>query len=445
MKKLLLFLIPMLLCVFTMNAQFSNSDNDAAMQLVGANKDALHLSAGDLSNVVVSNTMYDNATGIRMVYLNQTYKGIPILNQMLVLAFKNGKLVSNAGKFNHSMEKFTAGKMTMPSVSAESAVQSALSDRGMRPSQMAIPIATRDNGHTVEFSDMGISRENITAQLYWVPVEETYNNTVVVSRIELAWQVKLVPKTSSDYWMVNVNASDNRILGMDNFTDYDHWGSPLQANEGVRYPNFVWGSQDAGKAEEKSMFSFKEVEDPSIISTASYRVVPFPAEAPTFPLGAHAIRTDPWTAAPGNATSLKWHTGTGGTDYNYTRGNNVWAYHDRTNQNVGDPARSATSSSALPNLTFDFTPDYTQAPTVTSPPNQQFNITNLFYWNNIIHDVMYIYGFNEVNGNFQDDNQGRGGAGNDHVNAEAQDGSGTNNANFSTPADGSSGRMQMYL
>ena len=29
--------------------------------------------------------------------------------------------------------------------------------------------------------------------------------------------------------------------------------------------------------------------------------------------------------------------------------------------------------------------------------------------------------------------------------AEAQDGSGTNNANFSTPPDGTSGRMQMYL
>jgi extracellular elastinolytic metalloproteinase len=32
-----------------------------------------------------------------------------------------------------------------------------------------------------------------------------------------------------------------------------------------------------------------------------------------------------------------------------------------------------------------------------------------------------------------------------HVVAEAQDGSGVNNANFSTPADGGSGRMQMYL
>ena len=28
--------------------------------------------------------------------------------------------------------------------------------------------------------------------------------------------------------------------------------------------------------------------------------------------------------------------------------------------------------------------------------------------------------------------------------ADAQDGSGTNNANFGTPADGSSGRMQMF-
>ncbi|HRI25439.1 MAG TPA: M36 family metallopeptidase, partial [Ferruginibacter sp.] len=445
MKKLLLFLIPLLISVFTVNAQFGNADNDAAMQLVGANRASLGLSAEDLSNVMVSSTMQDQATGIRMVYLNQTYKGIPVLNQMLVLAFKNGKLVSNAGKFNHSMEKFTAGKPAMPSVSAESAVQSALSDRGMRPGQMAIAIRTKDNGHSVEFSDMGVSRENITAQLIWVPKEEMVNNVLTVTKMELAWQVKLVPKTASDYWMVNVNASDSRILGMDNYTDYDNWGSPLTANQGLNYPEFLFGKAQASNTV-PALFDFKQVnEDPSIITTATYRVIPFPAEAPTFANGAHALRTDPWTAAPGNATSLKWHTGTGGTDYNYSRGNNVWAYHDRTNLNVGDPTRSATSSTALPNLTFDFTPDYTQAPTTTSPPNQQFNITNLFYWNNIIHDVMYIYGFNEVNGNFQDDNQGRGGAGNDHVNAEAQDGSGTNNANFSTPADGTSGRMQMYL
>ena len=72
-------------------------------------------------------------------------------------------------------------------------------------------------------------------------------------------------------------------------------------------------------------------------------------------------------------------------------------------------------------------------------------VTNLFYLNNVIHDRLYRYGFNEAAGNFQTNNFGKGGAGNDSVRAEAQDGGGTSNANFSTPDDGSRPRMQMYL
>ena len=62
-----------------------------------------------------------------------------------------------------------------------------------------------------------------------------------------------------------------------------------------------------------------------------------------------------------------------------------------------------------------------------------------------MHDVMYQYGFDEAAGNFQSSNMGRGGTGSDPVMTEAQDGSGINNANFSTPEDGASGRMQIYL
>ena len=72
-------------------------------------------------------------------------------------------------------------------------------------------------------------------------------------------------------------------------------------------------------------------------------------------------------------------------------------------------------------------------------------ITNLFYWNNIIHDVIYQYGFDEASGNFQENNYGNGGLESDSVNAEAQDGSGSCNANFATPPDGSNPRMQMYV
>lgn len=58
---------------------------------------------------------------------------------------------------------------------------------------------------------------------------------------------------------------------------------------------------------------------------------------------------------------------------------------------------------------------------------------------------MRSYGFDEVSGNFQQYNFGRGGAENDGVIANAQDGSGFNNANFMTPPDGQNGRMRMYL
>ena len=72
-------------------------------------------------------------------------------------------------------------------------------------------------------------------------------------------------------------------------------------------------------------------------------------------------------------------------------------------------------------------------------------VTNLFFWSNRYHDRLYQYGFTEPARNFQNNNFGRGGLGADFVRAEAQDSSGTNNANFSTPADGSLPRMQMYI
>ena len=92
-------------------------------------------------------------------------------------------------------------------------------------------------------------------------------------------------------------------------------------------------------------------------------------------------------------------------------------------------------------LTFDFPLD------LTGPPEgyRDAAVTNLFYWNNVIHDVLYNYGFNEKSGNFQFNNfaqqHGKGG---DPVRAEAQDGSGRNNANFATPPDGFAPRMQMF-
>ena len=119
-------------------------------------------------------------------------------------------------------------------------------------------------------------------------------------------------------------------------------------------------------------------------------------------------------------------------------GNNANAYLD-TIEN-GQPDRGGT-----PVTTGDFlaVADLTLEP--TAGHNNEVSVQNLFYLNNAIHDILYRHGFDEAAGNFQIDNFGNGGDGDDPVRAEAQDGGGTNNANFATPPDGSRPRMQMFL
>ena len=56
-----------------------------------------------------------------------------------------------------------------------------------------------------------------------------------------------------------------------------------------------------------------------------------------------------------------------------------------------------------------------------------------------------VYGFDEKAGSFQEYNFKRGGNEGDAVIANAQDGSGYNNANFATPPDGQKPRMRMYV
>ena len=127
-----------------------------------------------------------------------------------------------------------------------------------------------------------------------------------------------------------------------------------------------------------------------------------------------------------------------------TTGNNVEAYLDTDANNSPDPNNSSGLSnghafSSTQNFTFPFS-------TTVDPRTQQAAVvTNLFYYNNIMHDFSYRLGFTETARNFQTNNFGRGGIGNDSVRAEAQDGSGTNNANFATPPDGQRPRMQQYL
>lgn len=136
-----------------------------------------------------------------------------------------------------------------------------------------------------------------------------------------------------------------------------------------------------------------------------------------------------------------------------TSGNNVDAYADLSEPdgyfrlagdfradvnaffNSGDPSN--------PFKGFNYTLDPTQPANTLN--NQRAAIVQMFYVNNWLHDWYYDVGFDEAAGNAQANNFGRGGFDSDPLKAEAQDFSGTNNANMSTPPDGRSPRMQQFV
>jgi hypothetical protein len=112
----------------------------------------------------------------------------------------------------------------------------------------------------------------------------------------------------------------------------------------------------------------------------------------------------------------------------YIQGPNVKAYLDTDANNAPD-----TGGRAITDGNFVATADLTQSPSTAT--NREVAVQNLFYLNNQVHDILKSHGFDDSQNNFE---------GSDPVLAEAQDGSGTDNANFSTPTSGSP-RMQMYL
>ena len=140
----------------------------------------------------------------------------------------------------------------------------------------------------------------------------------------------------------------------------------------------------------------------------------------------------------GNDVSPAGWLGNGSQSTINIAGNNANAYLDTIENGQPDAGGTAVTTG-----NFLATADLTVAPTAAH--NNEVSVQNLFYLNNVIHDILYRHGFNEAAGNFQIDNFGNGGEGDDPVRAEAQDGGGTDNANFATPPDGSRPRMQMFL
>jgi extracellular elastinolytic metalloproteinase len=358
-----------------------------------ANTALLGLQPEDLSGYEVTDVVPSKTTGSTHVYLRQVHNGLPLYNcQLHVNVNRDGRILSIYNAFMPHVAD--GGAASSPTLGAVEAVASAAAHLGILGAAVSVIAAGSDAQQTTRLSAPSVSAEEIVARLMLLPLTG--------EALGLVWNLQIQTLDAAHVWDFNVDATTGAI-----------------------WTRFDWVSQ--GQPE--------------------YMVYPLPVESPhhTTPLPPADGRVLVTAPSEPTASPLGWHDD-GTMVRTLMRGNNVHAYEDGDGDGLPPSVEPDCNASGQPHCSFPI--DLTTDPSAYIPAA----VANLFYWNNIIHDVQYQYGFDEAAGNFQVDNFGNGGRGNDAVRAEAQDldplGYGCN-ANFLTPPDGALGgnlppRMQMY-
>ena len=401
------------------------------------NRAAYGLTQADLSDYIVTD-MYQTAdTGVTHIYLRQQINGIDLLTSHAnANILPDGSILTVNVFFTPNLDRTAFdGQPVLTAAEAASRVADQLS---LSISEaIIIEESSGDIDQAVVLSSGGISEDPIPARLVYVETER--------QGVRLAWELLIDPLNRANYWQIAADATTGEILAKyDWLVEHDMahiaLAEPRDLVQRTDHAHNYFHDQEHAHTHVDA--PAEPISPPFVVpagtATGTYRVFAIPFESPTAPGAVHTLVANP---AHPVASPFGWHdtNGVPGPEFTITRGNNVHAYLDTNNSGSPDPGSEPDGG---PGLIFDFAFDPTLPP--SGGTNPQASVVNLFYWNNIVHDLLYVHGFDEVSGNFQVNNYGRGGIGNDDVRAEGQDGGGMNNANFFTPPDGSRPRMQMY-
>ncbi|HEX5112749.1 MAG TPA: M36 family metallopeptidase [Saprospiraceae bacterium] len=369
----------------------------------------------DIGGLTISKRYTDTQTGITRIYLQQRYNGIPVQNAILnVVINPEGKVIYAGNRFISRLdEKVNA---TVSKLSPDEAVTALTKHLDIAPVSLQMK---RSNDESEFIFDKGnFASEDVKASLCYQPVD---------GKVHIAWNIQLAPLGTNDLWNTRVDAVNGKILDEDNWTVYCHQGGKADYGEEnscqVHPDHFEIAGED--------------IQAMSISAKAQYKVWAYPIENPK--VGSRSIVVDPADAV---ASPYGWHDTDGqpGAEYTIPRGNNAHVFLDRDGN--GEPNNDEPDGG--PDLVFDYPYDPLQEPDVYVDAAQ----VNIFYWTNFFHDFIYKFGFDEAAGNFQKNNYGRGGVGNDYIRVRSQYGADidtSNNAWFTYATEGNSPRMSMLL
>lgn len=345
---------------------------------------------------------------IEHYYFRQTMNGVQIFGTESSLHLKpNGEVF----KFNNRLTNKTASISNLtPTLNPVQAVKKAAKQLGYSNiGNLTVLEHSQLKDRSQKISKGTLSRRDIPVKL----VYEMSDHDLV-----LAWDLSIYETQNEEWWSIRVDAQSGEIIAKDSWMTQCGFGHENKTHTCSNHPkDHMHTNIEESPLEEKTN------------SVGGYRVFRLPLANPGE--GGRTLINNPDNAT---ASPYGWHDTNGalGAEYNYTRGNNVHAFDAGNN--------AGYSPNGGGGLVFDFPLNLNQDPNFY----EAAAITNLFYINNVAHDVLYHYGFDEASGNFQQNNYGNGGQASDYVDARSQIGL-VCNAFFGTPSDGFRPSMSMYI
>jgi Zn-dependent metalloprotease len=421
-------------------AQAQSLSRQRALDYLQRNAGRHGLSQADVTDLVVTDETTSRRSGVAHVYVRQQIGGVPVVaGAMTVNVAPDGRVLLASGELVPGLA--LRAPRGGASVSPAQAAEALAADIGLAPTEAFVTVAQKEVGTPGVFlSDGGVSREPVAAALVYAADAS--------GALRLAYEVQIAERAAPHVWLGTVDAASGQVLRRVDLVIHDAFAGDDPA--AVAVPAVTTAPLVLAPARPTALAPMFPVEqERTVMGGAAYRVYAAPVAAPiyTTPLPPADARTLASGIEDTDASPYGWHdtNGVAGAEFTITRGNNTHSYTDTNDDDAPDAGGSPDGTATLQ---FDFPLNLAEAPATYRPAA----VTNLFYWTNLLHDVYYQYGFDEAAGNFQQNQYGRGGAAtNDAVLAEAQDGGGTENANFYTPIDGGCGalgcfpRMQMYL
>jgi extracellular elastinolytic metalloproteinase len=417
--------ITLLLALLLGFVSYSQSNRQLIQSYLDANKAKFELTSQDIADWELISEVPGSGTGITSCNIMQRYQGIQVYNALSNVAVKNGQVLDYGNNFRSNI----ASKVntTTPTITVLQGITSAYS-KLVIPAIPNFVISETIDARTFKISD-GLQEDPISAKLVY---------QVMPNRsLKLAWYFQFYSPDAKNAWDIRIDATNGAILEKTDLMLRCAFGNGNHANH-IHKKEFDFTAT-----------AFAKTNALMPPTPATYRVIPYNFTSPN-----HSPFELITTVGNTLASPNGWHdanslTGTNAAlKFIYTRGNNVLAQEDADGNNGNGIRPDGTAT-----LNFDFPfvngVGQTLQPTAYTPAST----TNLFYMNNIMHDVWYQYGFTEASGNFQQNNLGRGGvasATGDYVLADSQDGYSQttptlNNANFAALNDGQRPRMQMFM